>query len=169
LLLLHQHQQCRSPLFPLQGNPRLPGTPSLARPLRIDANLFREDVQETTSPQHTVINIADLQPPNQEEVAQGEQIQQAHLQQQEQEDPIPLPHESELQVGLLAGTVAWGPPKQVEVSGSLFGGILQLGTEIPLSDFLVNPLQTIFVVVLASVLALVWDMCLTPFRQACAQ
>jgi hypothetical protein len=37
----------------------------------------------------------------------------------------------------------------VEVSGSLFGGILQLGTEIPLSDFLVNPLQTFFVAVLA--------------------
>jgi hypothetical protein len=65
--------------------------------------------------------------------------------------------------------VAWGPPKQVEVSGSLFGGILQVGTEIPLSDFLVNPLQTFLVAVLASVLALVWDMCLTPFRQACAR
>jgi hypothetical protein len=57
----------------------------------------------------------------------------------------------------------------VEVSGSLFGGILQLGTEIPLNDFLVNPLQTFCVAVLASVLAIVWDMWLTPFRQACAR
>jgi hypothetical protein len=28
LLLLHQHQQCRTPLFPLQGNPRHLGVPS---------------------------------------------------------------------------------------------------------------------------------------------
>jgi hypothetical protein len=139
LLLLQQLQQCKSPPLPLHGLPRLLGTPSLPRPLRINDHL-RENTREESTPQHTVINIADLQSPSQEEIEQEDQNQHPLQQQQDQEDPIPLPHESELQVGILGGTAAWGPPKQVEVSGSLFGGILQLGTEIPLTDFLVNPL-----------------------------
>jgi hypothetical protein len=58
---------------------------------------------------------------------------------------------------------------QVEVSGSLLGGMLQVGMEIQVQDFLVHPLQTFCVALLFSVLALAWDMGLTPFRQACAQ
>jgi hypothetical protein len=57
----------------------------------------------------------------------------------------------------------------VEVSGSLLGGMLQLGTEIQVDDFIAHPLRTFFVALLASVLALAWDMGLTPFRQACAR
>jgi hypothetical protein len=55
-----------------------------------------------------------------------------------------------------------GSPKKVEVSASLLGGMLQVGMEI-------DPLQTFGVALLASVLALAWDMCLTSFRKACAQ
>jgi hypothetical protein len=45
----------------------------------------------------------------------------------------PLPHKSELPFGLLAGTVTWGPPQQVEVSGSILGGLPQVATQIPVN------------------------------------
>jgi hypothetical protein len=60
LVLLHQQKQCRTPLFPLQGNPRLPGVPYLARPLRFATNPLGADAATTTPLQDTVLNIADL-------------------------------------------------------------------------------------------------------------
>jgi hypothetical protein len=178
LLLLHQQQQCKIPLLvPLLGNLRHLGATSPARLLRLTTNRVGADTATTTPLCETVINIEDLQdsnplsPPTPTllgEGVQGGEDSHEHLQQQEQEAPIPLPHESELQVGLLAGIVAWGLPKQVEVSGSLLGGMLQLGTEIQVNDFIVHPLRTFFVALPASVLVLAWDMGLTPFRQACA-
>jgi hypothetical protein len=113
----------------------------------------------------SVINIEDLQtsnplsPPAPPSLGEGEQgeDQQEDQKLQDPEVPLPLPHESEIQVELLAGTVSWDLPKKVEVSASLLGGMCQVGTEI-------DPLQTFGVALLASVLALAWDMCLTPFR-----
>jgi hypothetical protein len=76
----------------------------------------------------------------------------------------PLPHESELQFGLLAGTVTWGPPQQVEVSGSILGGLSQVGTQIPVDYFITQPLRTCFAILLASLLAAAWDMRLNSIR-----
>jgi hypothetical protein len=130
-----------------------------------------EGVADLTHQGDCVINIADLQasiplsppaPPRLGEGVQGEEDNQEELNLQDQEVPLSLPHESELQVGLLAGTVSWDLPNKVEVSASLLGGMVQVGTEL-------DPLQTFGVALLASVLALAWDMCLTPVRQACAR
>jgi hypothetical protein len=77
----------------------------------------------------------------------------------------PLPHESELQFGLLAGTVTWGPPQQVEVSGSILGGLSQVGTQIPVDYFITQPLRTCFAILLASLLAMAWDMWLNSKRR----
>jgi hypothetical protein len=169
LIQLHQQQfraqqKCRIPLLaPLQGFQRLL---EASTPICVD-----EGVADPIRQADCVINIEDLQssiplsppaPPTLGEGVQGEEDNQEALNLQDLEVPLPLPHESELQVGLLAGTVSWGLPKKVEVSACLLGGMLQVGTEM-------DPLQTFDVALLASVLALAWDMCLTPFRQACAR
>jgi hypothetical protein len=86
-----------------------------------------------------------------------------------QQDPElqhdPLTHESELQFGLLAGTVTWGPPQQVEVSGSILGGMSQVGTQIPVDYFITQPLRTCFAILPASLLAAAWDMRLHSMRR----
>jgi hypothetical protein len=53
----------------------------------------------------------------------------------------------------------------VEVSGTILGGISQVGTQIPVDYFITQPLRTCFAIPLASLLAAAWDMRLHSIRR----
>jgi hypothetical protein len=65
------------------------------------------------------------------------------------------PHETELALGLVAGT--WGVPQALEVSAPLLGGSLQLGNKLKVEDFNKRPLQIFVATLLAFLLMALWE------------